>query len=101
MSANTFCRVGRYSNEINRRALFRLYKSEFLGSPLNYELTRARLFFWKNRPEVGIAIDTLTEELYLAKIIPEDRLELVEIEFMNVERIVEMRLIRIQKLVWR
>src|SRR5438128_2537258 len=58
-----------------------------------------RLFLRKDRPHVGCAMDTLSEELDLPEVLLEEGLEFVEIEFVNMKRVVEMRLIRVQRLV--
>src|SRR5262249_19577903 len=78
---------------------FRWYKSEFLWCTFNDELTRMDLLLRKNRPHVRGAVNALSKKLDLPEVISEKSLELVEIEFMHMKWVVEMRLIRIQHLI--
>src|SRR5436309_14075069 len=96
MFADVFGAVGRYGDDIDRRALFRWDKSEFLRVFLDYELTGQRAFLRKQRPDIRVAINTLAENLDLLEKMFELSPELIEIVFVHMVRIVEMVMIRIK-----
>src|SRR5437899_2437289 len=100
VSADVLRSIGCDGYEIERRSFFRLHKGKFLRSSFNHEFTRMGILLRKDRPKSRIAINTLSEKLDLPEIGFEECFKLIKIQLMNVEGILEIRHIRVQRFVW-